>query len=60
VLRSSPIDVRRPLAAELDYRDPIDLSDPVELSVSEDGDVVSLGFCVRDAVRAVARVSGAA
>jgi len=57
VLRSSPIDVRRPLAAELDYRDPIDLSDPVELAVVADGMHVSLGFSVGDAVRAVARVS---
>ena len=60
VLRSSPIDVRRPLAAELDYRDPIDLSDPVELAVGAEEDTVFLGFCVGDAVRAVARVSGAA
>jgi len=57
VLRSSPIDVRRPLAAELDYRDPIDLSDPVELAVVADGMHVSLGFSVGDAVRAIARVS---
>ncbi len=57
VLRSSPIDVRRPLAAELDYRDPIDLSDPVELAVVADGMHVALGFSVGDAVRAVARVS---
>ena len=57
VLRSSPIDVRRPLAAELDYRDPIDLSDPVELAVVADGMHLSLGFSVGDAVRAVARVS---
>ena len=60
VLRSSPIDVRRPLAAELDYRDPIDLSDAVELPAAAHENVVSLGFCVGDSVRAVARISGAA
>ncbi len=57
VLRWSPIDVRRPLAAELDYRDPIDLSDTVELAVAADGDHVSLGFSVCDAMRAVARAT---
>ena len=56
-LRSSEIDLRRPLVAELDYRDPIDFSDPVELAVATEGAAVSLGFCVGEAVRAVARVS---
>jgi acyl-ACP thioesterase len=57
VLRSSPIDVRRPLAAELDYRDPIDLSDPLELALPGGDGVAMLGFCVGDAVRAVARIA---
>jgi acyl-ACP thioesterase len=55
-LRLRGADPRRPLVAELDYRDPVDLSDPVELAVADEGDSVSLGFCVGDAVRAVARV----
>jgi acyl-ACP thioesterase len=56
-LRSSPIDLGRPLAAELDYRDPIDLCDMLELAVTWGGETVSLGFCVGGEVRAVARVS---
>jgi acyl-ACP thioesterase len=46
-----------PFRAELDYRDPIDLDDRLELSSSGDGGVVSLGFCVGETVRAVARIS---
>ena len=56
-LGSSPIDLRRPLAAELDYRDPIDLSDALALAVSPEDGALSLGFCVGDAVRAVARIA---
>lgn len=57
-LRRSPLDARAPLAAELDYRDPVDLDDTVELLAAVDGESVALGFRVGDAVRAVARVSG--
>ena len=57
VLRSSPIDVRRPLAAELDYRDPIDLSDALELAVAPGEDELALGFYVGGTARAVARVT---
>jgi acyl-ACP thioesterase len=57
VLRARGTDPRRPLVAELDYRDPIDLSDPLELAVSGEDRAVSLGFCVGEAVRAVARVT---
>ena len=56
-LRTGSVDVRRPLAAELDYRDPVDLADGLELaSFGADGEV-ALGFCVGDGVRAVARVT---
>jgi acyl-ACP thioesterase len=57
VVGASGLEPRAPLVAELDYRDPIDLADRVELATSREGDVVSLGFCVGGAVRAVARVS---
>jgi acyl-ACP thioesterase len=57
VLRSSAIDVRRPLAAELDYRDPIDRADAVELAVVDEGGGVSLGFFVGGTAHAVARVT---
>jgi len=55
-LRAGPVDRYGPLVAELDYRDPVDLADPVELVTARDGGAVSIGFCVGDAVRAVARV----
>jgi acyl-ACP thioesterase len=56
VLRDG-VDPRLPHAAELDYRDPVDLSDRVELaSYATDGGL-GLGFCVGASVRAVARVS---
>ena len=49
-------DAARPLVAELDYRDPVDLADPLELAVDRAADGVTVGYCVGDAVRAVARV----
>lgn len=57
VLRAPGIDPRRPLVAELDYRDPIDLSDALELAVSGEEGAVSLAFRVGEDVRAVARVT---
>jgi len=54
--RVQSVDLAAPLVAELDYRDPVDLSDDVELATSRDGDAISLGFCVGHAVRAVARI----
>ena len=55
-LRESAVDPYGPLAAELDYRDPVDLADRVELLVDAEGDAVSVGFQVGEAMRAVARV----
>ena len=55
-LRAGPVDRYGPLVAELDYRAPVDLADPVELVTAGDGEAVSIGFCVGDAARAVARV----
>lgn len=57
VLRAEGVDVRAPLVAELDYRDPIDLSDALELASFDGGGALGLGFCVGDAVRATARVT---
>ena len=54
--RRAGVDLAAPLVAELDYRDPIDLADRVELATSVGDGEVSLGFCVGDTVRAVARV----
>ena len=44
------------LVAELDFRDPIDLGDPLELAVERSAEGLSLGFCVGASTRAVARV----
>jgi acyl-ACP thioesterase len=56
VVRRNGVDLAGPLAADLDYRDPIDLADVVELSTSVVDGEVSLGFRTGDSVRAVARV----
>jgi acyl-ACP thioesterase len=55
--RRAGVDLAAPLVAELDYRDPIDLADGVELATAPDGDALALALCVGDAVRAVARIS---
>ena len=57
ILLAQDVDGRAPLVAELDFRDPIDLADPLDLAVKRDEDGVGLGFYVRDAARAVARVT---
>jgi acyl-ACP thioesterase len=56
VLASVRIDPRQPLVAELDYRDPVDLGDALELATATDGQSVHVGFCADGAVKAVARV----
>ena len=57
VLEGSRVDVREPLVTELDYRDPIDLSDPVELVTLAGEDGIGLGFHVGERLCAVARIS---
>ena len=59
-LASRGFDLRAPLVAELDYRDPIDLSDPVELASYGGEGGIGLGFCVGETARAVSRVSALA
>jgi len=56
VLPSSGIDSGRPLVAELDYREPIDLDDSIELVVSSAGGWLLAGFRAADGIRAVARL----
>ena len=51
------IDARVPLVAELDYRDPIDGGDALELAVEDRADGLTVAFCVGEGVRAVARVT---
>lgn len=50
------LDREQPLVAELDYRDPIDLGDAVEL-VSSDGDSLLMALRVGGVAKASARVS---
>ncbi len=59
LLDGGALDLRRPLRAELDFRHPVDLGDPLELAVSHAGATLAVGFVVREQVRAVARVAGA-
>ncbi len=56
-LRDSSVDAYLPLVAELEYRDPLDLADDVELLVGGDGQALFVGFRVGEAMRAVARVA---
>ena len=50
------LDAATRLVAELDFRDPIDLADPLELAIERSAEGLSLGFCVGSSMRAVARV----
>jgi acyl-ACP thioesterase len=50
------VDLRLPLRAELDYRQPIDLGEPISLVPFRDGEVGAIAFAGEgDSVRAVAR-----
>lgn len=49
-------DPRRPLQARVDFRDPLDLGDEVELAASGDGSRLHVGFVVAPRVKAVAQV----
>ena len=57
-LASSEIDAGRPLVAELDFREPIDLGDRLELVVVSDAGRLLIGLRVSDGLRAVARIEG--
>ena len=56
VLPSTGIDRGRPLVAELDYREPIDLGEGLDLVMSTGGGQLLAGFRAADGIRAVARV----
>jgi acyl-ACP thioesterase len=49
-------DPRAPLGASLDYREPLDLGDDLELAVARNGAALTLGFVTSAGVRAVAAV----
>jgi acyl-ACP thioesterase len=54
-LAQAGLDAARPLVAELDYRDPLDLGDVVELAAG--GDPLLVALRAGGATRAVARVT---
>lgn len=54
VLLDSGLDPQRPLRARLEFREPIDLGDELELVVAGDGERVEVGFLVGPQLRAVA------
>ena len=56
VAAESGFELRKPFRALLDFREPVDLGDELELTEHLDGPVLQLGFCVDGNVRAVARV----
>jgi acyl-ACP thioesterase len=60
VLPQAALDPARPLRAELDYRSPIDLGDPVELVAAATEGVLVLGLAVAGVARAAARVTSLA
>ena len=55
-LAGSGLDPAAPLVAELDYRDPIDPGDEIELVSTFDGETLLAALRTSDAVKAVARL----
>jgi acyl-ACP thioesterase len=56
LLASSDIDAARPLVAELDYHEPIDLGDEFELAFASAGETLLVGFVTSGGIKAVARL----
>jgi len=56
LLLSAGPDPRRPLRARLDYRDPLDLGDELELAVSASPGRLDVGFVAAGRIKAVASV----
>lgn len=54
VLRDGGPDPRRPFRTRLEFREPLDLGDELELVVAGDGERVDVGFLVAGQLRAVA------
>ena len=59
VAAASGLEVREPYRAWLDFREPIDLGDEVQLAEHWEGPVLALAFCVGESVRAAARIEPA-
>jgi acyl-ACP thioesterase len=57
-LVSGAVDLARPVVAELDYREPIDADDEIELVTAVDQRALVVALRASDRIRAVARVEG--
>jgi acyl-ACP thioesterase len=57
LLTAGGVDPRRPLVAELDYREPIDLDDRVELVAAAEGSGLLVGFRTAAGISALARLA---
>jgi acyl-ACP thioesterase len=57
VLRGAGPEPGRPLRACLDFREPLDLGDPLELAVTGDEHQLDVGFMVDGRIRAVAAIT---
>jgi acyl-ACP thioesterase len=57
VLRGAGPELGRPLHARLDFRDPLDLGDRLELAVTGDEHQLDLGFVVGDRIKGVAAIT---
>jgi acyl-ACP thioesterase len=56
VLHGAGLELRRPLRARLDFREPLDLGDRLELAVTGDERNLDLGFVVGGHIKAVAAI----
>jgi acyl-ACP thioesterase len=57
VLLGAGPDPGRPLRARLEYREPLDLGDTLELAVTGDGHELDIGFLVESRIKAVAAIA---
>jgi acyl-ACP thioesterase len=58
VLLGDGPELARPLRARVDFREPLDLGDTVELAVTGDDDHLDIGFVVDGRIKAVAAIDG--
>jgi acyl-ACP thioesterase len=56
VLRSTGPDPGRPLSARLEFREPLDLGDPLELAVTGDEHQLEVGFIVASRLKAAGAI----
>jgi hypothetical protein len=56
LLLSTGLDVRRPFRARLEFREPLDLGDELELAVTGDGSHLGIAFVADGRVKAVGEI----